>query len=77
MNPFHGGHGIPYYWSQSPITGYGYSNCLLISDYVLGDLIRSIGGQLPKTTPGELFLKELDDSESFEKFKKASQSKAT
>ncbi len=77
MNPFHGGHRIPFYWSKSPVTGYGYSNCLRISDYVLADLIKSIGGQLPKTMPGELFLNELNDSESFEMFKKTSQSKAT
>jgi hypothetical protein len=77
MNPFHGGHRVPYFWSKSPITGYGFSNCLSIADNVLFDLIKSIGGLLPKAMPGELFLAELYSADEFEAFKKGAESKVS
>jgi hypothetical protein len=77
VNPFHGGHKIPYYWSKSPVTSYGISNCLGISDSVLTDLIKSIGGTLPKAMPGELFMAELNNTDEFEAFKKRTQNKSS
>jgi hypothetical protein len=77
VNPFHGGHKIPYYWSKSPITSYGFSNCLGITDSVLADLIKSVGGSLPKEMPGDLFMAELYDTDKFETFKQGIQGKST
>lgn len=77
FNPFHGGHRIPYYWSKSAVTSYGFSNCLGLTDSVLADVVKSIGGKLPEIMPGELFMVELGNSDEFEDFKKSTRCKSS
>jgi hypothetical protein len=61
VNPFHGGHKIPYYWYKSPISDYGLANCLYLMDSAMFDILKE-GGKKNITLqkmPGKLFLKEL------------------
>jgi len=77
VNPFHGGHKIPFFWGKSPVTSFGFSNCLGISDAVLADLIKSFGGTLPERMPGELFMAELNSTDEFAAFKQGGQVKSS
>lgn len=67
-NPFHCLHKVPYHWSKSPISGYGPINCLILTDWILSDIISSLNQDLPDEMPGEKFLRELNSKEDFERF---------
>ena len=68
LNPFHCYHRVPYYWSKSPISGYGVLNCLAFTDWVLADLMQEIDGDLPEKMPGEVYFEKINDNETLEEF---------
>lgn len=69
-NPFHCLHKVPYHWSKSPVSTYSSFNCITITDWVLSDILFSIGKDIPDKMPGELFLKEILDKNKLDAFSK-------
>ena len=71
VNPFHGGHRIPYFWYKSPVSDFGIANCLSLVDWAMADALKCAGRgkDIPEEMPGEVFLQELNDETAFEKFK--------
>ena len=71
VNPFHGGHRIPYFWYKSPISDFGIANGLSLIDWAMEDALKCAGREndIPEKMPGEVFLQELNDEAAFEQFK--------
>lgn len=70
VNPFHGGHSVPYFWYKSPVSDFGIANCLSLVDWALADALKCIRKKgVPKRMPGELFLRELNNKAAFKRFK--------
>ena len=72
VNPFHGGHRIPYFWYKSPVSDFGIANCLSLVDWAMADALKCAGRvkDMPEEMPGEVFLQELNDEAAFEQFKR-------
>lgn len=70
VNPFHGGHSVPYFWYKSPVSDFGIANCLSLVDWALADALKCTHKKgVPKRMPGELFLRELNNKAAFKRFK--------
>jgi hypothetical protein len=59
INPFHKLHKVPVFRRKSPVSSYGFGNCLVLCDSALRDLLQFTRQKHPKLMPGDRLFREI------------------
>jgi hypothetical protein len=68
LNPFHCLHRVPFYWTKNSISEYGPENSLILTDWVLAEMLTDVGEVPPIPMPGERFFMRLQDEKASDDF---------